>query len=62
MLGGWLAMLLVGIAALVLLFFALKNFFGKRPPSKRELLDQAYACGELSRDEYCEERDDPAES
>lgn len=61
MFGGWLTMLLIGIAAVVLVFLALKRFFGARPASKRELLDQAYARGELSRDEYCEERDDPAE-
>jgi hypothetical protein len=58
MFGGWLAMLLIGVVPLVLLFFALKKFFGKRPPSARELLEQAYTRGELSKDEYCQERDD----
>ena len=61
MLGGWLTMLLLGLAALLLLIFAAKQFLGKRPPAARELLDQAYARGELSRDEYCEQRDDPTE-
>jgi len=38
----------------------LKNFFGNRPPTASELLDQAYARGELSRDEYLKKRDDLA--
>jgi putative membrane protein len=58
MFGGWLTMLLIWLAPLFLLFFGLKNFFGNRPPSARELLDQAYARGELSRDEYLKKRDD----
>ena len=37
-----------------------KNLFGNRPPSAREVLDQAYARGELSRDEYLQKRDDLA--
>lgn len=61
MLEGWLTMLLVWLAAIVLLFFALRNFLGKRPPSTRDLLDQAYTRGELSRDEYVEEVNDPAQ-
>ena len=60
MFGGWLTMLLIWLAPFVLLFFGLKNFFGNRPPSARELLDQTYARGELSRDEYLKKRDDLA--
>jgi len=60
MFGGWLTMLLIWVAPSVLLFFALKNFFGNRSPTARELLDQAYARGKLSRDEYLKKRDDLA--
>jgi putative membrane protein len=60
MFGGWLTMLLVWLAPFVLLFIGLKNFLGSRPPSARELLDQAYARGALSRDEYLKKRDDLA--
>jgi putative membrane protein len=60
MLGGWLTMLLIWLIPFVLLFFALKNFFGERQPSARDLLDRAYARGELSRDEYLRKRDDLA--
>jgi hypothetical protein len=61
MLVGWLTMLLICLTPIVLLLFALRNFLGNRPPSARDLLDQAYARGELSRDEYFEETDDPAQ-
>jgi putative membrane protein len=60
MFGGWLTILLVWLAPFVLLFLGLKNFFGNRPSSARELLDQADARGELSRDEYLKKRDDLA--
>ena len=60
MFGGWLRMLLIWVAPFVLLFFVLKNFFGNRSPTARELLDQAYARGKLSRDEYLKKRDDLA--
>lgn len=43
---------LTGLAPFFPLFTGLKNFFGNRPPSARELLDRAHARGELSRDEY----------
>jgi putative membrane protein len=58
MFGGWVTMLLIWLAPFVLLFFALKNYFENRPPSARELLDRAYARGELTRDEYLTKRDD----
>ncbi len=60
MFGGWIIMLLIWLAPLFLLSFALRNFLGHRPPTARELLDQAYARGELSRDEYLRKRDDLA--
>ena len=37
MFGGGLTMLLIWLAPLFLLFFALKNFLGNRPPTAREL-------------------------
>jgi putative membrane protein len=60
MTGGWLAMLLIWVVPLVLLFLVLRNPGGNRPPSARELLDQAYARGELSRDEYLKKKEDLA--
>ncbi len=60
MFGGWLSMFLLWIAPFVLLFLALKNYAGNPAPSARELLDEAYARGELSRDEYLKKRDDLA--
>jgi putative membrane protein len=60
MFGGGLTMLLIWLAPIFLLFFALRNFLGNRPPTARELLDQAYARGELPRDEYLRKRDDLA--
>lgn len=60
MYGGWLIMLLVWVAPFVVLFLALQNFAGNRARSARELLDEAYARGELSRDEYLKKRDDLA--
>ena len=60
MFGGWVTMLLIWLAPFVLLFFALKNYLENRPPSARELLDRAYARGELSRDKYLKKRDDLA--
>ncbi len=58
MYGGWLIMLLVWVVPFVVLFLALQNFAGNRARSARELLDEAYARGELSRDEYLKKRDD----
>ncbi len=60
MYGGWLIMLLVWVVPFVVLFLALQNFAGNRARSARELLDEAYARGELSRDEYLKKRDDLA--
>jgi len=58
MFGGWLTMLLIWVVPILLVLLVLRNYFGNRPSSARELLDQAYARGELSRDEYLRKRDD----
>lgn len=60
MFGGWLTMLIVWLVPFLLLFLFLKDF--RKPPesSARELLDQAYARGELSREAYLQKRDDLA--
>lgn len=60
MFGGWLTMLIVWLAPFLLLFLFLKD--ARKPPesSARELLDQAYARGDLSREAYLQKRDDLA--
>jgi putative membrane protein len=60
MFGGWFTMLIVWLVPFLLLFLFLKDF--RKPPesSARELLDQAYARGELSREAYLQKRDDLA--
>ncbi|HEV8263167.1 MAG TPA: hypothetical protein VGQ19_20705 [Burkholderiales bacterium] len=58
MLGGWLLFVVVWFVPFLLLYFALTDRFKGRSPSARELLDQAYARGELSRDEYLKKRND----
>lgn len=60
MYGGWLVMLLVWVAPFVVLFLAWQAFARNKPPSARDFLDQTYARGELSRDEYLKKRDDLA--
>jgi putative membrane protein len=58
MLGGWLVFPIFWLVPFLLLYFALTDRFKGRRPSARELLDQAYARGELSRDEYLKKRND----
>lgn len=59
---GWgLPMLLLWALPFVLLFYALKGSTGNRQPSARDLLDQAYARGDLPRDEYLRRRADIAQ-
>ena len=58
MLGGWLIFLIVWLVPLLLLYFVLTDRFKRRSPSARELLDQAYARGELSTDAYLMKRND----
>lgn len=63
MFGGWLMMLLVWLVPFVALFVGLKYLYGRSGPasagkSARDLLDEAYARGEISREEYLQKRDD----
>jgi putative membrane protein len=61
MFGGWgLIGLLLWIVPFFFLFYALKGRADSRQATARELLDQAYARGELSRDEYLRRREDIA--
>lgn len=60
MFGGWgLAGVLLWLVPVFFLFYALKGPSDRRA-SARELLDQAYARGELARDEYLRRREDIA--
>jgi len=58
MFGGWLIFLIVWLIPFVFAYFVLSERFKGRSPSARDLLDQAYARGELSRDEYLQKRND----
>ena len=60
MFGGWLIFLIVWLIPFIISYIIFADRFGGRPPSARELLDQAYARGDLSRDEYLKKRDDLA--
>lgn len=63
MFGGWLMMLLIWLLPFLLLFVGLKYWLG-RPDSPSagtsalEILDQAYARREISREEYLQKRAD----
>ena len=63
MFGGWLMMLLIWLAPFVALFVGLRILLGRSgPPSARmsalDLVDEAYARREISREEYLQQRDD----
>ncbi len=63
MFGGWLMMLVIWLVPFVALFIGLKSFFGRTDSrtvtkSALDLLDEAYARGEISREEYLQKRDD----
>ena len=63
MFGGWLMMLLVWLVPFIALFVGLKVLLGRlNPPtagkSTLDVLDEAYARREISRDEYLLKRDD----
>lgn len=64
MAGGWLAMLLFWAVVIALLVGAARYLFSgdrgeyRTEPSARELLDRAYARGEISQIEYQRKRDD----
>ena len=58
MFGGWLIFLIVWLIPFIISYIIFADRFRGRSPSARELLDQAYARGELSRDEYLKKRND----
>jgi putative membrane protein len=58
MFGGWLIFLIVWLIPFIISYIIFADRFRGRSPSARELLDQAYARGELSRDEYLQKRND----
>ena len=58
MFGGWLIFLIVWLIPFIISYIIFADRFRGRPPSARELLDQAYARGQLSRDEYLKKRAD----
>ena len=63
MFGGWLMMLLVWLVPFIALFVGLKVLLGRSGPSGAgksalDLLDEAYARREISREEYLQKRDD----
>jgi putative membrane protein len=58
MFGGWLIFLIVWLIPFIVSYVIFADRFRGRPPSARELLDRAYARGELSRDEYLKKRAD----
>jgi len=60
MLGWWLAIVIAWITPFFFLYLALRDSSPSRQTSARELLDQAYAQGKLSRDEYLRKREDLA--
>lgn len=62
MFGGWLVMLLVWLLPFIALFVGLKALLGRSGPpaakSALDLLDEAYARGEICREDYLQKRDD----
>ena len=63
MFGGWLVMLLVWLAPFAALFMGLRYLLGRSGPVAAgkpalDLLDEAYARREISRDEYLQKRGD----
>jgi len=63
MFGGWLGMVLIWLVPIILLLAAIKYLatgaksggYGKTP---LEILEEAYARGEISRDDFLQKRDD----
>lgn len=62
MMGGWLAMLAVWLLPFALLFIAIKFFFEKSKADNDtgalEILEKAYASGQIGREEFLQKRDD----
>lgn len=63
MFGGWLMMLLVWLGPFLVLFVGMKYLLHRSDRSRSEksaldMLDEAYARREISREEYLEKKDD----
>ena len=62
MMGGWILMLAFWLLPSVLLFVAIKLFFGKLKASTDqtalEILEKVYASGKIDREEFLRKRDD----
>ncbi len=62
MMGGWIAMLALWLLPFAFLFLAIKFFFDKlkAPGGKRaiDILEETYAGGNISREEFLQKRDD----
>jgi len=63
MFGGWLGMLLIWLVPIILLLAAIKYLAtgsksGRQSKTPLETLEEAYARGEISRDEFLQKRDD----
>ena len=62
MMGGWFVMLAFWLLPFVLLFVAIKVFFGKfkvgTDQSALEILEKVYASGKIDREEFLRKRDD----
>jgi putative membrane protein len=63
MFGGWLGMLLIWLMPIILLLATIKYLAsgsksGKGGKTSLEILEEAYARGEISREEFLQKRDD----
>jgi putative membrane protein len=63
MFGGWIGMLLIWLVPIILLLAAIKYLvagsrLGGQGKTPLEILEEAYARGEISRDEFLQKRDD----
>jgi len=63
MFGGWLGMLLIWLVPIILLLAAIKYLatgskLGGHGKTPLEILEEAYARGEIDRDEFLQKRDD----
>lgn len=62
MLGGWMVMLALWLLPFAFLFLAIKIFFDKfkstAGKNALEILEEAYASGNISREEFLQKRDD----
>lgn len=65
MFGGWLGMLLIWLMPIILVLVAIKYLAtgsrsGRKSKTPLEILEEAYARGEISREEFLQKRDDLA--